>query len=122
VESYKLNKLLYESRSRTSLRYRLLENPSAVAREYLSAEDTEAVITVCRMPYRESDRPAKDAEPLVERGAHPLGALMAVHVLQAEQRRLAGSSPRSRKSQSFVLNRKDPTAVPQPGFFCAAIM
>jgi hypothetical protein len=39
-----------------------------------------------------TDRPALDADPLVALGAHPVGALMAVHVLQAEQRRLQKAS------------------------------
>jgi hypothetical protein len=89
VDSYTLNKLLYDSRSRKELRVRLLSDPVSVAREYhLGPQETSAIVATSRLPYRRSKEPAKDAEPLVRIGAHPLGALMAVHVLQAEQRKL----------------------------------
>jgi 2,3-dihydroxyphenylpropionate 1,2-dioxygenase len=89
VESYKLNKLLYESRFKTSVRIKLLVDPRGVAEDYeLGPEETETLIEVARLPHRKSAQPARDAEPLVNLGAHPLGALMAVHVWQAEQRRL----------------------------------
>jgi 2,3-dihydroxyphenylpropionate 1,2-dioxygenase len=89
VESYRLNKLLYESRQKPSLRIRMLTDPLEVAQEYeLRPEEAEVLTHVCALPYRESDRPARDAEPLVKIGAHPLGALMAIHVLQAERRRM----------------------------------
>jgi hypothetical protein len=89
VDSYTLNKLLYDSRSRKELRMRLLSDPVSVAREYhLGPQETSAIVATSRLPYRRSKEPAKDAEPLVRIGAHPLGALMAVHVLQAEQRKL----------------------------------
>ncbi len=95
VNSYNLNKLLYESRSRTQMRIKLLSDPRAVAHEYnLGEEETATLAGVVRLPYRNSKQPAKDAEPLVKMGAHPLGALMAVHVLQAELRRLERSETR----------------------------
>ena len=37
--------------------------------------------------HLETGRPALDAEPVVEIGAHPVGALMAVHVLQQQARK-----------------------------------
>jgi hypothetical protein len=77
------------------MRIKLLSDPRAVAHEYnLGEEETATLVEVVRLPYRNSKQPAKDAEPLVKIGAHPLGALMAVHVLQAEQRRLERSMTR----------------------------
>jgi len=76
VSSYKLNKLLYESRHKPALRQRMLQDIDAVGAEYrLNFEEIEAL------------RPLSP-DPLVKVGAHPLGALMAVHVLQADRRKL----------------------------------
>ena len=97
VNSYNLNKLLYESRFKAQVRLKLLADPRAVAHDYhLGQEETAVLVEMSRLPYRNSKQPAKDAEPLVKIGAHALGALMAVHVLQAEQRRL--ETPGIRKS------------------------
>ena len=43
---------------------------------------------VLRLAHNGTSQPGLDADPLVELGAHPVGALMAIHVLQAEQRRM----------------------------------
>lgn len=90
VSAYKLNKLLYDSRYKPNLRLRMFENIDAVSAEYgLVPEDAAAVREVFRFRYIDSEKPAFDAEPLVTRGAHPVGALMAVHGLQQEQRRFS---------------------------------
>lgn len=92
VRSYKLNKLLYDSRWKRELRLRMLRDAEAVASEYgLPANQAATLREVCKFPHNNTDRPALDADPLVALGAHPVGALMAVHVLQAEQRRLLAS-------------------------------
>lgn len=92
VSVYKLNKLLYESRQRPHLRQRLLTDVDSVAAEYgLSPEHTEALRQTCRLEHNGTSQPGLDAEPVVKAGAHPVGALMAVHVLQAEQRRMLRS-------------------------------
>ena len=76
VSSYKLNKLLYESRHKPALRQRMLRDMHAVGVEYgLSVEEIEALGPL-------------SPDPLVKVGAHPLGALMAVHVLQADRRKM----------------------------------
>ncbi len=93
VSAYRLNSLLYDSRHKPSLRKRLLEDPLAVAAEYgLRPRETDVLREVCRLPHNNSTHPAMDADPLVELGAHPVGALMAIHVLQAEQRRMQRSA------------------------------
>jgi len=89
IRSYPLNKLLYDSRWKRELRLRMLRDIEAVSSEYgLSPNEAATLREVCKFPHNNTDRPALDADPLVELGAHPVGALMAVHVLQAEQRRL----------------------------------
>lgn len=88
VASYRLNKLLYDARYKPSLRLRMFEDVGAVAAEYgLDREDTSALREVFHFRYLNTETPALDADPLVARGAHPVGALMAVHVLQQEQRK-----------------------------------
>jgi len=84
-----LNKLLYDSRWNRDLRLRMLRDITPVATEYgLGPNEITILRQVCTFPHNNTERPALDADPLVELGAHPVGALMAVHVLQAEQRRL----------------------------------
>ncbi len=88
VAAYKLNKVLYDSRYKPNLRLRMFENIDAVAADYgLVPEDVEALRATFRFRHIDTEKPALDAEPLVTRGAHPVGALMAVHVLQQEQRK-----------------------------------
>jgi hypothetical protein len=88
ISAYRLNKLLYESRCKPHLRRRLLKDPKAVGTEYgLRAEEIAVLQSVCELSNNNSEKPARDADPLVGIGAHPVGALMAVHVLQAEQRK-----------------------------------
>jgi 2,3-dihydroxyphenylpropionate 1,2-dioxygenase len=89
LAAYRLNKLLYDSRFKPSLRARLLENPAAVAAEYeLNAEHTAGLLRSLAFPNIDTDKAGKDADPLVEVGAHPIGALMAMHGLQQEKRKM----------------------------------
>lgn len=89
VSAYKLNKLLYDSRFKPKMRLRLLKDAASVGAEYgLLPNEIEALVKVCKLEYSHTDRTARDADPLVEIGAHPIGALMAIHVLQADQRHL----------------------------------
>jgi 2,3-dihydroxyphenylpropionate 1,2-dioxygenase len=92
VSAYKLNKLLYDSRHKPALRARMFENMDEIGAEYgLVEADLGALKKVFRFEHIGSDQPARDAEPLVERGAHPVGTLMAVHVLQQEARKRRGA-------------------------------
>ncbi|PWU01618.1 MAG: hypothetical protein C5B51_22460 [Terriglobia bacterium] len=89
LAAYKLNKLLYDSRFKPSLRIRLLQNPAAVATEYeLNAEHTAGLLESMAFRNIDTDKAGKDADPLVTVGAHPIGALMAMHGLQQEKRRM----------------------------------
>ena len=89
VSAYKLNKLLYDSRFKPKMRLRMLTDAASVGAEYgLLPNEIEALVKVCKLEYSHTDRTARDADPLVEIGAHPIGALMAIHVLQADQRHL----------------------------------
>lgn len=89
--AYKLNKLLYDLRHMQNLRYRFLENTPEVAAEYgLTPEEAVAVekikdenIDILRTPKN---------HPLVDAGAHPLGMLMSLVVVQAEARRLRAAA------------------------------
>ena len=92
LASYKLNKVLYDSRFKPSLRARLLENAGLVAAEYeLNETHTRALQSSLQFRYIDTDKPGQDADALVEAGAHPIGALMAIHVLQQEQRKRTGA-------------------------------
>ena len=88
ISAYKLNKLLYDSRHRPQMRQKMLEDVDSVAKDYgLSPEHLNALHETFRFAHNGTSEPGKDADPLVNAGAHPVGALMAVHVLQAEHRR-----------------------------------
>jgi len=87
LAAYRLNKLLYESRHKPALRQRMFRDLDTVSAEYgLGMEEAKALRTVFEFRNLDGDRPALDAEPVVRVGAHPVGALMAVHVLQQEKR------------------------------------
>jgi hypothetical protein len=92
LSAYKLNKLLYDSRFKPSLRARLFQNAVAVAQQYdLSAEHTHALLESLEFRYIDTEKAGKDTDALVKAGAHPIGALMAMHGLQQEKRKMRGS-------------------------------
>src|SRR5580700_8184012 len=85
--AYKLNKLLYDLRHKQSLRRQLYADTPGVAADYgLNAAEAEAIETLKdeSIDMLRSLKP----HPLVEVGAHPLGTLMSLVVVQAEARRL----------------------------------
>ncbi len=92
VAVYQLNKLLYDSRYKPALRQHMFDDLDGVMREYkLSAKEAGALKRVFEFPNLDTARPARDAEPVVQIGAHPVGALMAVHVLQQQARKRRGA-------------------------------
>jgi aromatic ring-opening dioxygenase catalytic subunit (LigB family) len=98
LAAYKLNKLLYDLRFKPSLRVRAFQDVKALAAEYgLSREHAAALEQTFAFEHIDSDKPAQDADPLSRVGAHPIGALMAVHTLQQEKRKVAGASPHYRE-------------------------
>jgi len=87
LAAYRLNKLLYDSRHKPALRQRMFRDVDAVSAEYgLGMGEASAMRAVFEFRHLDGDRPALDAEPVVAVGAHPVGALMAVHGLQQEKR------------------------------------
>ena len=87
LSAYRLNKLLYESRYKPALRQRMFQDLDAVSKEYgLGMDEAQALRRVFEFRNLDGERPALDADPVVVMGAHPVGALMAVHGLQQEKR------------------------------------
>jgi 2,3-dihydroxyphenylpropionate 1,2-dioxygenase len=85
--SYALNKVLYELRLSSDLRKRFFKDTQAVAKEYgLNPKESAALETI-KDENIDSLRSLKP-HPLVDAGAHALGMLMCLVVVQAEQRRL----------------------------------
>jgi 2,3-dihydroxyphenylpropionate 1,2-dioxygenase len=80
AEAYGLNRLLFEIRHSADLRDRVIKQLDSVAKEYsLSAEQrraAEELIDVGR-----GGLVSDHVGPLVEAGAHPLQALMSLHVI-----------------------------------------
>jgi aromatic ring-opening dioxygenase catalytic subunit (LigB family) len=80
AEGYGLNKLLFESRHSAELRNRILNDLDSVAKEYELAppqrKAAEEMINVGK-----GGLVSEHVAPLVEAGAHPLQALMALHVI-----------------------------------------
>jgi len=102
VAAYKLNKLLYDLRFKPSLRMRAFQDVTPIALEYgLSKEHAAALQETFMFQHLDSDKPGQDADPLSRVGAHPIGALMAVHTLQQEKRKLSGVAPH-RKEPALV--------------------
>jgi aromatic ring-opening dioxygenase catalytic subunit (LigB family) len=88
VAVYKLNSLLYDSRYKPGLRVRMFEDLEGVIKDYqLTGKEADALRRVFTFQFLDTDRPARDADAAVEIGAHPVGTLMAVHVLQQQARK-----------------------------------
>ena len=85
--AYNLNKLLYDLRHDPELRRRMIATPAAVAEErHLNARESAVIDTLLDEDI-DLLRNQK-THPLVEAGAHPLGLLMSLVVVQAEMRRM----------------------------------
>lgn len=85
--AYKLNKILYDLRHQPALRRRLYENTPALAADYgLNTQEADALETL-KDESIDVLRSLK-SHPLVDAGAHPLGTLMCLVVVQAEGRRM----------------------------------
>jgi 2,3-dihydroxyphenylpropionate 1,2-dioxygenase len=84
---YRLNKVLYDLRHSQALRRRLFEDTSAVAADYGLTETETGALALLKDENIDILRSLK-SHPLVDAGAHPLGMLMSLVVVQAEQRRL----------------------------------
>jgi len=93
--SYRLNKVIYDLRHDQKLRARLFENGPELAAEYGLNPQESAALQTLKDESIDVLRSLK-SHPLVEIGAHPLGMLMCLVVVQAEGRRrkqqLAGAA------------------------------
>jgi len=80
VEGYGLNKLLFESRHSQELRRRIIDDLDSVAKEYnLHGKQRTAAEEMVNVG--KGGKVSEHVGPLVEAGAHPLQALMALHVI-----------------------------------------
>jgi 2,3-dihydroxyphenylpropionate 1,2-dioxygenase len=84
---YRLNKVIYDLRHQQALRRRLFEDTRALGADYgLTASETDA-LALLKDESIDILRSLK-SHPLVDAGAHPLGMLMSLVIVQAEQRRM----------------------------------
>ena len=80
AEAYGLNKLLFESRHSAELRERVIANFEAVADEYdLHGEQRTAAEEMINVG--KGGLVSEHVGPLAAAGAHPLQALMSLHVI-----------------------------------------
>jgi hypothetical protein len=87
ASAYKLNKLLFEVRHNADLRRRLLNDLDGVAAAWgLSAEEKEGARAIASVGT--SVKVSDNAAVLVKAGAHPLQALMSLHAVHGEFRKL----------------------------------
>ncbi len=87
ASAYKLNKMLFEVRHDSALRRRLLDDLDAVATEWgLSAEEKEATRAIATVG--QAQKISDNAAALIAAGAHPLQALMSLHAVHGEFRKL----------------------------------
>ena len=87
ASAYKLNKLLFDVRTDSELRRRLLVDLDGIAAEWeLNAQEKEATRAIASVGSTE--RVSDNAAVLVKAGAHPLQALMTLHAVHGEFRKL----------------------------------
>ena len=80
AEAYGLNRLLFEVRHSAELRDRIIGNLDAVATEYeLNPQQRKAAEEL--ISVGKGGLVSEHVGPLVEAGAHPLQALMSLHVI-----------------------------------------
>jgi 2,3-dihydroxyphenylpropionate 1,2-dioxygenase len=80
AEAYGLNRLLFEVRHSGDLRNRIIENLDAVAKEYdLTPQQRRAAEEL--ISVGKGGLVSEHVGPLVDAGAHPLQALMSLHVI-----------------------------------------
>jgi aromatic ring-opening dioxygenase catalytic subunit (LigB family) len=84
---YRLNKVIYDLRHQQALRRRLFEDTRAVGAEYGLTESETDALALLKDESIDILRSLK-SHPLVDAGAHPLGMLMSLVIVQAEQRRM----------------------------------
>jgi 2,3-dihydroxyphenylpropionate 1,2-dioxygenase len=99
AEAYGLNKLLFESRHSAELRERILTDFDAVADEYeLHGAQRKAAEELVKVG--KGGLVSEHVGPLAEAGAHPLQALMSLHVIFSTSHR--------RGQQAMVAGHSEP--------------
>ena len=87
AEAYQLNKLLFDMRLDSALRRRLLTDLEGVAAEYrLPENNLDAARALAEVGN--STKVSDNAGRIVAAGAHPLHALMTLHAVHGEMKRL----------------------------------
>jgi 2,3-dihydroxyphenylpropionate 1,2-dioxygenase len=92
ADAYGLNRLLFEVRHSAGLRDRILENLDAVANEY-ELNPQQRVAAEELINVGKGGLVSEHVGPLVEAGAHPLQALMSLHVIFSMSHRAKRQSP-----------------------------
>jgi hypothetical protein len=78
---------MFDLRTDAALRRRLLRDMDGVVREYgFNTTEREALLAMVRVG--ELEKISDSVDPLVKAGAHPLQALMSLHVLHGEKKKL----------------------------------
>jgi len=86
AEAYGLNRLLFEARHSADLRSRIISDLDSVAREYeLNPQQRRAAESLINVG--KGGLVSEHVPPLVEAGAHPLQALMSLHVIYSMSHR-----------------------------------
>jgi 2,3-dihydroxyphenylpropionate 1,2-dioxygenase len=86
AEAYGLNRLLFEVRHSADLRSRIIADLDSVAHEYdLNAQQRRAAESLINVG--KGGLVSEHVPPLVEAGAHPLQALMSLHVIYSMSHR-----------------------------------
>jgi len=92
AEAYGLNRLLFEVRHSADLRDRVIKHLDAVAKEYeLNAQQRKAAEELINVG--KGGLVSEHVGPLVEAGAHPLQALMSLHVIFSMSHRAPKAQP-----------------------------
>jgi len=92
ASAYNLNKLLFDVRHDSGLRRRLLTDLDGVAVEYrLDLQGKEGARALAEVG--ETPRISDNASRIVRAGAHPLQALMTLHAVHGEMKRLRSELP-----------------------------
>lgn len=87
AEAYKLNKMLFDVRKDSLLRRRLLEDLDGVAAEWgLNEREKQAARAIAEVGW--TQKISDNAAALIAAGAHPLQALMSLHAVHGEFRKL----------------------------------
>jgi AmmeMemoRadiSam system protein B len=87
AEAYRLNKFMFDLRTNAALRRRLLRDLDEVVKEYgFNAGEQEGLRAMVRVG--ELKKISDSVDPLVQAGAHPLQALMSLHVLHGEKKKM----------------------------------